>query len=675
MTKNAFGHLEYLGARTGTVLSGTPLVQDRDPPLRVSNLELAVLGEASCPNRLQAPPGPLICYWSDNPSERSLIDVTDLILLKDERGRVAALEYVQRLAERTPPVIAPAAKALLARTCELVRSDDAAIWRPAAVKLHDALADDFFLTLAGFVQSKTIGYQDGANTFVTTLLRPSLRMIDSLPLEVLVPGMERDKVLRLVEQCRDVSGDIDEACGEYFARLGHLPLEHELGMGRVVERWADSLTGGQVWDRIWGWADRTGSPLARYHACLFFVEHPELVCGDRRESLRHEVLAVIRGAHGGREDSAWWTGWRVRCDLARHYAQYLECQTPGLESERVANLAWWLAERVGSKFGRVPEHLSRVHTHVILPTQSLSNQAWELLRPALQPSGLRFATIHIPSCWSLSLLCEIGQFPGGIVPRELLRDYEAEIRRTLLTGMLGFFPPPREAEEPVTYAFDRGFGRTAEAWAQDQSEDEEEILRTVLAMYCASTAPERIRRCLDTISNASPQEQFLTCQFLRVLAYIGKLPDDLLWELVTREDGLLKVLESIDSVALDVLFDALVEHQQQHGGRWAQLLPNLFASAVLRPTGDLERRRLLLAYCLISSLAGGTVEAVARVLHAEDRMAFERDISYWRARCNGMFAILPAWGQARLRPVLALLSRMQGTLEKEEPRMGMRTIL
>ncbi len=212
----------------------------------------------------------------------------------------------------------------------------------------------------------------------------------------------------------------------------------------------------------------------------------------------------------------------------------------------------------------------------------------------------------------------------------------------------------------MTYGFDRGTGQTADAWLQDTSDDpEDEILRAILAMNRESACPEEVRRRLLLLPDAVEHDQVLICQLLRVLAFTSGLPDDLLWEFVTREEWFSRVLESIDPTALDLLFDALEEHQQQRGGRWVDFLPNLVASTILRPTCNLERRRVLLAYCLISSLAGGTVEAIAGILHSEKRPALERDISYWRAQCEDLFALLPAYGQARLRPVLAILSRMQ----------------
>jgi hypothetical protein len=190
--------------------------------------------------------------------------------------------------------------------------------------------------------------------------------------------------------------------------------------------------------------------------------------------------------------------------------------------------------------------------------------------------------------------------------------------------------------------------------------EEANVFRVVYALHRASESPDEVRRRVESLPNITPTEQILVCQLLRSLSFAHHLSDELFWGIVTRNGWLMRTLEALDLTALDLLFDAIVEHQVQTAGRWNELVPNQLASAVLRPTGDLERRRLLFAYCLISSLASATVDALARILHSEARTTLERDISYWTIRCELMFPELPAWGQARIRPVLALLSRMRG---------------
>ena len=298
MTANAFRHLDYLDARTGALLSGSGLVQDREPPVVISDLELAVLGDADCANRLESPPGPLVCYWSDSPSQRSILDVRDLLLLTDDRGRLAALDYFLHLADSCPQVLAPATKALLARVADSIRSSDSDLWRPHALELHDSLEVDLFLALAAFVQCKALGYQEGANTHAATLLRPSLRTVDSIPLGVLIPSAEQEKMLDLFGDWKECSSSVEEACDKYFGTIGHLPFDAKFGIGRVVEKWEDSLPKEVLWERLWGWADRTRSPLARFHLCVLFLDRPELVPEDQEIALRAEMLGTIREYRG-----------------------------------------------------------------------------------------------------------------------------------------------------------------------------------------------------------------------------------------------------------------------------------------------------------------------------------------------------------------------------------------
>ena len=431
-----------------------------------SDLELSVLSLPTCPNRIECPPGPLVCYWVDLPSQRSIVDVRDLLLLPDERGRIAALEYFLRLAEDAPVVISPVTRAVLSRVASSMCSHEPSQWRRSALELHDAMIADFFVSLSAFDQCKSIGYQQGANSFAEILLRPSLKMVDTIPMEVLIPTADRDKIQGVIDHCRETTPELEEALDAFFTQIGHLPLDYSLGIGRVVERWANSLPEGSLWERAWTWADQTRSPLARYHLCLLFLERPALISDCKRDAFRNELNEIIRGVHGERKDEVWSPAWRVRCDLARHYTQYFECRTPGFESERVANLAWWLAERVGNTFGDHPDYLEQVHSRVVLPAYWSSNQGWELLRPTLQPSSLRYATIHVPSCWSLSLLCQIGQLASAEIANDPASGFGSVFRRDLITALLASFPPPSESIGPVTYAFDRGLNQAAESQVQ-----------------------------------------------------------------------------------------------------------------------------------------------------------------------------------------------------------------
>ena len=130
-----------------------------------------------------------------------------------------------------------------------------------------------------------------------------------------------------------------------------------------------------------------------------------------------------------------------------------------------------------------------------------------------------------------------------------------------------------------------------------------------MGWYNACGDAEEIRRRIEAIPEASEQEQLITCSSIRSLAFTGKLPDDVVWEYVTRDGWLPRVLGSMDLNAFDLLVDALIEHQLQLADRWTNVVPHLLATAALLPTSDMERRRVLFAYCLIASLGSGTTDA------------------------------------------------------------------
>ena len=661
MARNALPHINCLDARTTAILAESCLVETTEPPTRIPSDVLDLIDQKECASRVHSPLGPLIFYSSEDPAARSVIDAREFLFLKEVQDRTAALEYFIRLTNSATTILTPATEGVLADVALSIRSSEPDKWLSAALRLYDALSDDFFLCLAGFVQSNTVHFQEGSNKFLTVLLRPSLPMVESIPIQVHNPCAEREKILQIIAECREKAGDIGEACANYFKTIGYLPLDHTLGIGRVIDHMIASLPEEEVWHQVWGWADQSRSPLARYHACLLFLEQPSLLPENRRIMLRDEILEVIHGVHFNRKESVWSQAWRVRCDLARHYAYYLECLVPGLESERIANLAWWLSNQVGGEFGQSAEHLALVHAQVVLPAMNLSSQVWQLVRPGMIPSPLRYATLHVPYCWSFSLLCQLGQFPKAFRPFELMEDRGPELRSSLIAGTLGSFPPPQDQGQPPTYAFDRTIGPTAEVWIEDAGkEKEDDILRTFLAMSRENSTYEAFGRKIGLLPDLVEGEQLAVCQLLRVLAYCARLPEGSLWEFVIQQEWLVRVLSSINLQALELFLDALIETQLQEGGRWTHVLPHQIAVVLLDPTCEYERSRLLLVYAIIASLADDSTGAVARILHSENRVRLEQDLAYWLRYFERIFVSASPWAQSRLRSILSLLSFMQG---------------
>jgi hypothetical protein len=662
MATNAFGPDRFLEPRNGLILKRAGFAVDCDPPKRADEELIAILRDPGHERRIGLPPGPLVCYLEEGLPSRSILEIRNLLLLEDRILREAALDHFLGLRGVRPRCLTPRSEAIIAGSADGIRSEEWKQWGRAAIELHDALTDDFLLALAGFLQCRSLGYREGTDDFLNDVLRPRLSAIDSIPLSVLNPSQEREKLRELISDVASHSAGLEEAGDSFMALAGHLPLDHSLGLARAMKPWIDLIPPADVWTRVWAWAEGTGSPAARYHACLLFLEIPASVPEGKQSTLRDEILEVISPglATGDAEEAPRYVAWRVRCDLACHYEQYLESFLPGLESERIAHLAWWLAERVAHAFGDTPEHLRNVHAGVVLPTRELSSGLWEVVRPPLEPSPLRFATLFVTSTWSLSLLAQLGPLHSVGTLVDLLGDRGDELERPLMASVVLGFPPPWASDGPVTYGFERTPAATVGRWiAERNNVGATAILQAGLAVFLSSAEPGERSRRLDRLPRVGPEEQALIAHNLKVLAFSGAPPDGIVFDRLIDQDWAKSTFDGLSLGALELFCDALFELLHRHGGRWRTSLPHILASGALDPSNEPERRSLLLAYSVLFSIAAGTTGAVTRILLAEDRHHLARDLDYWRYRLEELFGVCSPWAQSRIRPVLAQLSTGQ----------------
>ena len=66
--------------------------------------------------------------------------------------------------------------------------------------------------------------------------------------------------------------------------------------------------------------------------------------------------------------------------------------------------------------------------------------------------------------------------------------------------------------------------------------------------------------------------------------------------------------------------------------------------------GDTERKRMLFAYTVVSSIAVDSVSAVERLLTGAHRRDYEDFVKKWRERIERITPLAPAWIAARLLP-------------------------
>ena len=153
----------------------------------------------------------------------------------------------------------------------------------------------------------------------------------------------------------------------------------------------------------------------------------------------------------------------VRCELAGHYLNHLECLAPGQYGEILGWLAWWLAEKLAVVFGSSSGVLARIRASAVQPELIRSGIMVRMTHPSIQPATLRFATRYVRSLWSLSIITAIGPRLTGLNPNNMRTEDRERIIEQLIERLTSVFP--LQDSHQTTYAFDEPLFPAAESWS------------------------------------------------------------------------------------------------------------------------------------------------------------------------------------------------------------------
>lgn len=105
---------------------------------------------------------------------------------------------------------------------------------------------------------------------------------------------------------------------------------------------------------------------------------------------------------------------------------------------------------------------------------------------------------------------------------------------------------------------------------------------------------------------------------------------------------------------------AVGELQRRAGGKWHWALPHFFGSLTEALDVETDRRRLLALTTIRSSVAGGGMSAVRRLLGNSRQLGLQDSLRDWRAQLEELRDSAPPLVQAVLRDVIACLGSLQG---------------
>ena len=636
-------------ARTITVLQVNRVFKNQRP-IRLERIDAASFDHLATEPELAA--GPLL-FFHGEPASPQVRQATDLLLDGRKRVRTATLTHLQSFRKKGR-LISNRTLAIIDANAAAFKSTRLSNWQPAALQIVDAVENDLLLSIAGLRQCLAARLNDGYSKYMGRVLRPTHQSLEGFDLALIGASAQQPEIEQTILQIVDEATAWNDALTRYWRRYGHVPLGAEMSVNRLYKEWcaAEKPLPAEMFNALWHWSEGCNSPLARYHVCQLLVCQPNLVPSDGWMRLWHEIALIVGVPKATSSGSSMTLAWQVRCDLAKHYAHYLETRVPGQSSESLSLLAWDLAELVGSVFPMDAEGLGQLRNETLLPQYQVSANIWQVVSPPVRAHPLRYATMFTKSMWSLALLSQIGANLSHLSSPLMADEDRAVIEAELVVALLGLFPG-RSAPAPA-YGFEESPIRTAEAWSEGGLDPHGKIaiLRSIserVARWDDKPSP------LDSLGKGNEADDIMICQGLRVAALLGQPPVGRLWEMIQDEKWRNELLLGGSDNHFEVIADALLQIAVSDSGKWALNLPHFFAMACERCAPNRSRQRGLFACVIMACVASDTVSAVERLLKGPTRKELNEDVADWRKRLEALEVEASEWAGGKMRPVLAVL--------------------
>jgi hypothetical protein len=592
--------------------------------------------------------GPL--FVSVHKGRRVISELRMLLLDPDLRVRQAAFAELRRLMDESPQLLCPETRSRVAVLSEAAIKDNTEEAFSSSIEVADLLDTDFMYQLTGFRECTALKLDDSIRPFLQRLLNPEIKSIQFLlALPVWSPSRQQDVVESLITRIVIEAASLRALLAAYYRYFGHLALAGAASAGGVVTRWIQSHEPpNDPLAEISSWARETDSPFAEYHKCELLSRNPHWLNEKQRAEWLRACIAVIRGVTSDGP-------WQLRVNLARHYCRHLETLSPEADGERVAAMAWWLAEQVGAIVEKADRERRVECAEQIADACRASEEAWLLGRPPVQPAKLRYATLFSASLWSSSLLAALAE--SAVLPSEpecelLANEIGALLAKPAFVH-LGF---PNETGGGG-YAFERPTDRLTlcvEAHRKDQVVAG--CLKRLIYFVEVARRPFEPSKLLREWAPADEFDELLFTHELRLAAHCSPSAAESIWQVFSDADWRRKVFMQCSMENLELVCSAAIELQcTDRDHEWRVYLPHFFALACAAEENGSDRQRLLFAYVVAASLAANSVSAIQRILSEPNRQQLSDFVEKWRQRIERAIPIVPPWISAKLRGAKAVL--------------------
>lgn len=534
-------------------------------------------------------------------------------------------------------------------------SDD---WIQSAITFCDIVNADWLCNLMGLQQSFEIGDEKAIQEYATDVFRPSIASAESIGIGVLQPSYAKDSYIQDLSQIYEKSSNLYDLLDKYYYKYGHIPLCYEYSLYSMLDTFfaKHSYNNQQKWDNLWQWADSKKSPLSRYHVCHYFVHNSKNVPAEKLQILYDELFNIVYTPKEEGNELQWTSAWRLRCEIAKHFGQFLESRLPGANTERIYSQAWWMAEKIASVFGNCTEDIAAFRKYTISSEGYLSNMIWQTARPRIQSSSLRYATLITGSLWAVSAISQIdNNFLEYVCKTEL--PNKGLFVQSIIGAMSDFFPLKQVERANAIYAYDVTCIKTAEHLSNNYPDTEITLKFSVFVLIAKQLSDTKIfMEQIKSISEYQQGKQLITAVAMRVMAHTDLIEnEDEFWRNICNEEWLEKVFLAENETVVNSVITSLIEIMLQKQDKWAWQLPHLFSIICKKHINDEKTKKLAFACVVISSICSDTYSALQRTLLNNKADIYELQ-NAWSKRLLEIYHIAPDYTKSRLRPVLLCLN-------------------
>lgn len=592
--------------------------------------------------------GPLVAV-KDESGAVGVVVTPDLVIDSDIRVRRAALRHIER-----------GGAAITPRTQDVINQERGPFqstteWLPSAVRIFDALSDDFLVTLAGARQCFEQHIALGLDGYVEGILQPTIRMIGGIRPPIWNPSVQIGEIEENARACVEHAATLADAIEEFFLRYGYLPLVPSLSVPRVVELWlASHPDTDNTWNAVKEWGAKGPDPLRRFFAATVFLAKPELIPDGEHATVWSDVAAFL-DKDGDSCNDCQDSRWGLRRELARHYCQYLECLWPCQDGEPVAIAAWWMAHQV---VAAMPSDGATDHLRQSLQQfADVSHDAHRLAHPITKGSALRYGTLFLSSVWSSGLLRQSAKKIEELHPEAIVASAKDIITQHFMEELVTGYPPVACGQEDV-YSFADGILSSPAKWiAATGSAEDIERFKGLTALRIHEMNGQELLDTTDTLIQFNPPGQYLVMRLINMAAYMDQISADVLWQKLENAQWRRMALEecSIESTAMAC--DMMIEVMNRCPTERSSYLPHFLATACQNSRDDKARNEHLLAFTIAASVSTGCVSAIERLVRGlAGRKTTRELLRQWRERLRSLSTACPPATAARIRPVLVALS-------------------